>query len=83
MSKKPATTASTVRTVLQSVTVGRGGQVVSPSIGQPFEFTADEIEQIEKMNPGAVSTVVSLDVADPNAAAAVQSAAGQGSNEAL
>jgi hypothetical protein len=69
MAKKPAT--SLVRTVLQSVTVGRDGKSVTLPVGQPFEFTADEIEQIEKMNPTAISTQVVLDTSDAAAAAEV------------
>ncbi len=65
------TSPSLVRTVLQSVTVGRDGKLMTLPIGQPFEFTADEIAQIEAMNPAAISTQVILDTADAAAAAKV------------
>lgn len=70
---------SNVRNVLQSITVGRDGKAVTPMIGQPFEFTADEIAQIEKMNPMAISTVITLDASDPAVAEAVSGASDQGS----
>lgn len=56
------------RVPLQSVVVHRKdmGGAVCPPLGEPFEFTADEIAQIDKMNPGALSEIaqVSLKATD-------------------
>lgn len=51
------------RTPLQSIVVVRDGKSMSPPIGAAFDFTAEEVEQIEAMSPGAISeeTVVNLD----------------------
>lgn len=73
MATAPKKSASNVRNVLQSITVGRDGKPITPTIGQPFEFTADEIAQIERMNPSAISTAIVLDATDPAAVQAVQS----------
>lgn len=57
-----AAAASTLRVPMQSVTVVRDGAAMTPTIGTPFEFTADEIEQIERMNPAAISAMASVDL---------------------
>jgi hypothetical protein len=51
---------SLLRTPLQSVVVFRDKKQVVPPIGQPFEFTAEEIEQIEAANPSAISDQVTM-----------------------
>lgn len=48
---------SVVLVPVQTVVVHRDGKSVTPPIGQPFEFTADEAAQIKAMNPGAVTDV--------------------------
>ena len=63
-----------LRTPLQSVVVQREGKSVVPPIGYAFEFTADEVKQIEAMAPQAISREIVLDAADPAAAAAVTNA---------
>jgi hypothetical protein len=83
MSKSRASAPSLMRTVMQSVTVGRNGQVVVPTIGYPFEFTADEIAQIEKANPAAISTIATLDLTDEVTADAVKTAAGDSGEGSL
>ncbi|WP_438861427.1 DUF7443 domain-containing protein, partial [Lactococcus petauri] len=40
------------RTPLQSIVVVRDGKSMSPPIGAPFDFSAEEVEQIEAMSPG-------------------------------
>lgn len=73
---------SLVRNVMQSVTVARDGKPFTPTIGQPFEFTADEIKQIERMNPAAVSSMIVMDASDPAVAQVVSgssSSAGESS----
>ena len=59
------------RTPLQSVIVHRPNPDdpkkpirVIPEIGKPFEFTADEIKQIEKANPSALSTKAVVDLTE-------------------
>lgn len=63
---KKAKTKSTIRVPMQSVVVVRDGKSTVPPIGQPFDFTAEEIAQIEKMNPDAISdrATVSVDALD-------------------
>lgn len=53
---------SNTRTPLQSVVVFRDGKQLSPPLNIPFEFTAEEIEQIEAVNPDALSTLAVVDV---------------------
>lgn len=53
--------ASNIRVPLQNITVSRDGKSVSLDIGKPFEFTAEEIEQIERANPDAISTQATVD----------------------
>lgn len=61
------------RTAVQTITVVRDGKTVTPTIGKPFNFTEDEIEQIEAMNPDAISTKIEVEVEDdPEPAAAVK-----------
>lgn len=57
------------RTPLQSICVQRDGASVVPPIGIPFDFTADEVKQIEAMNPDAISTEAMVNVAEDKAAA--------------
>lgn len=54
------------RVPLQSVVVDRDGKRIVPPIGSVFEFTDAEIEQIEKVNPEALSdrAVVSADTVE-------------------
>lgn len=47
----------TLRYVQQSIKVVRNGSDVRPPIGQPFDFTDDEIAQIEEASPDALSSV--------------------------
>ena len=69
--------SSNTRIVKQTVVVGRpkgfpdhdkGEKEIvayTPPLEKPFEFTADELKQIEKANPAAVSTKAEeVDVAD-------------------
>lgn len=47
-----------IRIPVQTITVGRDGKNVIPTIGQPFDFTDEEIKQIEASNPAAVRNPV-------------------------
>lgn len=49
---------------LQTIVVFRDSKPHTPPVGTPFEFTADEAAQIQKMNPGAVSDKAVVDAAD-------------------
>jgi len=51
---------SLLRTPLQSVVVVRDKKAVVPPLGQPFEFTAEEVEQIEAANPNAISDQITV-----------------------
>lgn len=45
------------RIPVQTVIVHRDGKRVSPPIGQPFDFTADEIKSLTERNPDAIRKV--------------------------
>lgn len=47
----------TLRYVQQTVVVMRKGNSTTPPIGAPFDFTDDEIAQIEEASPDALSPV--------------------------
>ena len=47
-----------IRIPVQTITVGRDGKNIVPTIGQPFNFTDEEIKQIEASNPAAVRNPV-------------------------
>jgi hypothetical protein len=51
------------RVPLQSITLIRDKKVLMPPIGEAFDFTDDEVAQIEKMNPDAIGEVASVNVA--------------------
>ncbi len=51
------------RVPLQSITVIRKNQACVPPIGEPFDFTDEEVAQIETMNPDALGTMAVVDVA--------------------
>lgn len=58
------------RTPLQSVVVMREGKMVTPPLEQPFEFTKEEIDQIEAVNPAALSVMTQVDMSkEPEAKA--------------
>lgn len=46
----------------QTVVVVRDGKSVTPPIGEPFEFTDEEVSQIESMNPDAISAEATVDL---------------------
>ena len=52
------------RTPLQSVVVIRDGERVTPEIGRPYEFTKEEIEQVERANPAALSKKAVVDLTE-------------------
>lgn len=49
------------RIVAQTVILQREGVAVKPPIGSTYDFTAKEIEQLEKLNPEALQKVVAKD----------------------
>ena len=49
-----------IRVPLQSVPVVRDGKRVEPKIGEPFEFTDDEVQHIEAANPDALSDQITV-----------------------
>lgn len=53
---------SNTRVCVQSVTVMRDGKPFSPAVGAPFDFTKDELADIERMNPDAITKQVTVDV---------------------
>jgi hypothetical protein len=66
------------RTPVQTVTVVREGKAMHPTIGKPFNFTEDEIEQIEATNPDAISTRIEVEVEDDPAETVAAKPAGRG-----
>lgn len=61
MSKTKAP-ASLSRVPQQSVVVYRAGNQIVPPIGQPFEFTSEELADIERINPDAVTALAVVDL---------------------
>lgn len=57
----------TKRIPVQTITVVREGKNFIPPIGKPFDFTDEEMADIEKLNPAAVREAVNEDPADPPA----------------
>ena len=49
------------RTVVGKIIVHRDGKRVEPKIGAAFDFTADELADIKRLQPGAVRIVVNED----------------------
>jgi hypothetical protein len=52
---------SNKKVVLKRVIIGRGGKRMEPPIGKAFEFTDEELENIERVNPGALRDAVNED----------------------
>lgn len=53
---------SITRVPLQSVVVSRNNRAFTPPIGEPFEFTREEVEQISQMAPTALSREATIDL---------------------
>lgn len=51
-----------LRVPVQSVRVIRDGKSVEPTIGEPFDFTEDEVAGIEKANPDAITSEGTVDL---------------------
>lgn len=62
MAKSTPAAVAFPRVPLQSVVVHRDGKAVVPQIGQVFEFTADEVAEIERMNPDALTAHAVVDL---------------------
>ena len=45
------------RLVKSTVQIHRDGQIVQPEIGKPFKFTAEEVEEVKKINPKALAII--------------------------
>jgi hypothetical protein len=68
---------SNKRVVLKRVIIGREGKRLEPPIGKAFEFTDEELENIERVNPTALREAVNEDAeADENEAATLRNSAG-------
>lgn len=52
------------RIPLQTVVLWRDGQQVVPPINRAFDFTKEELETIEKLNPSAIGKIVNGDAND-------------------
>lgn len=46
------------RIVAQTVVIVRDGQRITPEVGKPFDFSADELKQIEAINPDAIAKIL-------------------------
>jgi hypothetical protein len=62
---------------MQSVAVVRDKARVDPKIGEPFEFTEEEIEHIEAVNPDALSDKITVSAQDVDAGKASVKVAGK------
>lgn len=51
-----------LRTPKQTIVVVRDKKSVTPPLGEPFEFTDEEVKQIEAMNPDAISAEATVDL---------------------
>lgn len=60
-----------VQTLLLTRKVDGRNEDVVPAIGQPFDFTQAELDQIEKLNPDAVAKIVAGKAAPAEAAGTV------------
>lgn len=65
----------------QSIVVVRDGERVTPVIDQPFDFTDEEIAHIEAVNPDALSTMATVDLAAEDSKPAKPSKAKKGQEE--
>lgn len=70
------------RIIVTSVHVQREGKVVVAKPGELFEFTADELADIKRLNPRAVRAPVMEDTQEPTEADLQRAAAEQAANEA-
>lgn len=52
------------RTPLQSIVLYRDGKTFTPPIGEVFEFTQAEADEIERVNPDALSSQATVSVDD-------------------
>lgn len=52
------------RIPLQTVVLWRDGAQVVPPLNRAFDFTKEELETLEKMNPAAIGKIVNSDGAD-------------------
>ena len=66
------------RIVKQPVMVQRDGELVYPTVGQEFDFTATEIEQINKLQPKALGLPVVVDEAPAVAAIPARKSVAEG-----
>lgn len=55
------------RVPMQSVCVERDGKRVDPTIGEPFNFTEEELAHIEAVNPDALSSTITVSAEDVDA----------------
>lgn len=49
------------RITLQTVVLWRDGKQVVPQINKPFDYTTDELANIEKLNPDAIGKIINSD----------------------
>jgi len=49
------------RIVAQTVILQREGVAVTPAVGSTYDFTAEEIKTIERLNPEALEKVIAKD----------------------
>ena len=73
---------SVKRTPLQSIVVIRDGKSHIPAIDEVFEFTKEEVADIERVNPDAFSEQATVSVDDVNDKAVKKVDAGAGKKAA-
>lgn len=52
------------RVPVQAIFVQRDGKLVRPKLGEKFEFTNEELGDINRMNPSAITKVVTGEIQD-------------------
>ena len=56
------------RVPVSGIHVHRDGKLVRPKLGVPFDFTAEELDDINRLNPGAITKIVTSELKDEDPA---------------
>lgn len=70
------------RVPVQGIVIHRDGKNIKPPIGKAFDFTAEELADIMRVNPNAVSKIENVEINDESDAKAKAEADALKANEA-
>lgn len=70
------------RVPVQTIIVNREGKNIRPPIGKPFDFTPEELDDIMRVNPAAVTKIENVEINDDSEAKAKAEADALKANEA-